>query len=768
MLRALSVPLLANDPLFSIWSPHDELYAGHTASGPNGQDQRLGGIVRVDGIAYRWLGGNDATPQSGPRVGWDNPGNDLPGMPFNLSKPDPNLCWAACNASAACGAWSYGQPRCPPAGDAALCWLKSSDGILVPQKCRVSGSGGGADSGNSLPAANATQQGPSRVLPTRTITTFHVGGVVSLTTTFMTAAVPADVHRMARPVTYLSFEAASLDGAAHAVDVYVDATAQLCTNADTVPVEWSAGTTDYGIKWRSMKAVTQEAITDINGADRANYGTVYVATAGGSGSTVAMTAAPAAQARSWFAANATLPPDSTASNASVASGDPVLGVGLSLRVTADGASTFAGPVLFAYDFPTGILFFGMPLPPLWTCNASSAPLMLSYAAADFVATAAMCEAMDANVTARAMAAGGARYAALTNLAHRQAYASTTLVWHEAKGTYWQFVKEISSDGDLSTVDVMFPMSPILVLQAPLLLYRLLVPVLEYANNATDVPYDLAWAPHHLGKYPVGNIVPSKQEQMPVEETGNMLIMLAAIAKATGSVAFIDAEYWPLLETWGAYLWSTAFDPGNQLCTDDFEGPSPHNSNLAAKGIVGMGAYGQLLAAKGDTAGAAAYAAMARNYSSYWVSHAQDPAGDHYKLEYDKAGTWSSKYNLLWDRLLGTGLFPATVFDAENKWYAAHQMKFGVPLDNRATFLKADWLMWLAAFQSDEAQAQVYVSGLFNAYDAMVQRVPLTDWFYADSGVMTGFRCRAVVGGFFAPMLAREWGVHGAAHGGGAW
>lgn len=34
--------------------------------------------------------------------------------------------------------------------------------------------------------------------------------------------------------------------------------------------------------------------------------------------------------------------------------------------------------------------------------------------------------------------------------------------------------------------------------------------------------------------------------------------------------------------WGDYMVASLPDPGDQLCTDDFEGPSPHNVNLAAK------------------------------------------------------------------------------------------------------------------------------------------------------------------------------------------
>ena len=38
----------------------------------------------------------------------------------------------------------------------------------------------------------------------------------------------------------------------------------------------------------------------------------------------------------------------------------------------------------------------------------------------------------------------------------------------------------------------------------------------------------------------------------------------------------------VLITWGDYIVDSLPDPGDQLCTDDFEGKSPHNVNLAAK------------------------------------------------------------------------------------------------------------------------------------------------------------------------------------------
>jgi hypothetical protein len=65
--------------------------------------------------------------------------------------------------------------------------------------------------------------------------------------------------------------------------------------------------------------------------------------------------------------------------------------------------------------------------------------------------------------------------------------------------------------------------------------------------------------------------PGKQENMPIEESANLLIMLAAIAQRTLKTDFIAPRFWPLLKQWADYLVQTSLDPGDQLCTDDFEG-----------------------------------------------------------------------------------------------------------------------------------------------------------------------------------------------------
>ena len=82
-----------------------------------------------------------ATPMTGPQVGIDRGGSDLPGYPVVLSSADPNLCWAMCNKTAACTAWAYAVPNCDGYAQ-PNCWLKSGHPGTSNQQCRVSGDQG--------------------------------------------------------------------------------------------------------------------------------------------------------------------------------------------------------------------------------------------------------------------------------------------------------------------------------------------------------------------------------------------------------------------------------------------------------------------------------------------------------------------------------------------------------------------------------------------------------------------------------------------------
>lgn len=164
---------------------------------------------------------------------------------------------------------------------------------------------------------------------------------------------------------------------------------------------------------------------------------------------------------------------------------------------------------------------------------------------------------------------GEQYATLLSLVHRQVTGACVTVWNEDKQQAWSFMKEQSSDGDVSTVDVISPAAPFFLVLGPEFLRQLILPLLAYANNETYIRYPLPWAPHHLGDWPVCSLLPQDQEQMPMEETGNMLILLAAIAQRQSQQIDYLKPYSSLLRIWAQYLNASLPDPDNQLCTDDF-------------------------------------------------------------------------------------------------------------------------------------------------------------------------------------------------------
>lgn len=230
----------------------------------------------------------------------------------------------------------------------------------------------------------------------------------------------------------------------------------------------------------------------------------------------------------------------------------------------------------------------------------------------------------------------------------------------------------------------------------------------------------------------------------------MILLVAALSKIEGNASFAG-KYWPALTKWAEFLKAKGLDPENQLCTDDFMGHLAHNANLSVKAILALGAFGRLCEMRGESERGKQYLDLARDYARQWIAMAVD--GGPSKLAFDKSGTWSQKYNLVWDSILGLDLFPDQLKRDEMAFYRRSMNRFGLPLDNRSAGTKTDWIHWTATLTGNRADFDALIDPVWDFYNETVDRVPLSDWVKTDEPKHVGFVARSVVGGFFLPLIA---------------
>jgi hypothetical protein len=584
------------------------------------------------------------------------------------------------------------------------------------------------------------------VRPTRTIYEF-ANDAVGVTLTFMTPALPDDLLILSRPVTYLTWEARSRDGKPHRVSVYFDSTLEAAVNQTSQEVTWSEDEAG-GVTW--LRGGTKALpILEKKGDDlRIDWGYLYMAAPAGPGTTHSIVRA--GRSRGEFANTGALDGSVDGEMPRAVSDDaPVLAFAVDL---GDVRTRPVGRyVMLAYDDLYSIQYFRQNLRAYWRKPGVEAVNLLQAAARTYTSLESRSAAFDDELTHDLVKAGGEKYSTLCALAYRQCLAGTKLV-EDAHGQPLFFPKENTSNGCIGTVDVIYPMAPEFLLFGPSLTKAMLVPVLDYASSPR---WTFPFAPHDLGTYPkangqvYGGGERTEDNQMPVEETANLLILVTALAQMEGNTAFAG-HYWPLLSKWADYLEAKGFDPENQLCTDDFAGHLAHNTNLSAKAIIALGAYGKLCAMRGDKAQAARYSDLARGFAARWLKEADD--GDHFRLAFDKSGTWSQKYNLVWDRILDLRLFAAAAISKEVAFYRRMLDPFGLALDNRRPYTKIDWTLWTAALTGSQADFDALVGPAYDFVNGTTDRVPLADWYWTKTGREAGMHARPVVGAFFLRML----------------
>ena len=591
------------------------------------------------------------------------------------------------------------------------------------------------------------------VTPTHTIYTFKAAGV-SLAVTFFTPAFPKDLDVLSRPITYLTFTV-SAQGE-HEVSLLLDVDPVIAVNTPDEAVTWSRsraqGLTVLNVGSRDQKVLNRPG-DDL----RIDWGYFRLAVPDEAGAEFAMSNG---AVRSFVATGKLpeaddmdmprMPRTRPASNAAAH-------LAALLPMGKASATSVTRHVLLAYTEDYAIEYLGQKLRPYWQRNNMTVEHMLADAEAQYSALEQRGQVFDRELTADLEKAGGTAYAQIAILAYRQALAGNGLA-ADSDGTPMLFPKENFSNGCISTVDVLYPSAPFFLFFNPALLEAQLRPVLHYAALPR---WKWSFAPHDLGTYPLANGQVygggevTEENQMPVEESGNMLIMAAAMSQEMGNWDFIR-QYWPQFTKWAEYLRHEGMDPANQLATNDMSGHLAHNTDLSIKAIVGLAAYAQLAKGVGKPEVAEEYSRQATQMATQWQAMAID--GDHYKLAFDKPGTWSEKHNLVWDQILGLNLFQAKVRQTEIAFYLKHMNQYGLPFDNRADYTLLDWTIWTAALADPPQPGSpdpfaAFVAPIGRWVNEGPTRVPLADWYDTKTGNAIHFQARSVVGGVYIKVLA---------------
>jgi hypothetical protein len=585
-----------------------------------------------------------------------------------------------------------------------------------------------------------------KVLPTNSIYQF-AGAGIKVSLTFTSPLLVKDIDILARPVSYVTWKIISIDGKSHDIQLFFDCSSELAVNNTEQTVTWDQPVIS-GLKTAKTGTQEQKYLNKPGDNVRIDWGYAYLSV-------------PEAQNPSFsialrnslsgsFVKTGKLPETEKYSEPKKVK-DGTLSMGVSWDLGKTGTAPLNAWAMVAYDDIYSIKYFDTDLKAWWRHDGMSFDNLLKTAAADYDRLIKRCNSFDSELMTDLNSVGGEKYAQMCALVYRQCIAAHKLV-ADNKGNPLFFPKENFSNGCISTVDVIYPFSPFTILFSPVLTKAMLRPVLDYSSTPR---WKFPFAPHDLGQYPFatgqvyGGGESDETDQMPVEETGNMIIILAALAKVEGNADFAK-QYWPVIEKWSEFLISKGFDPENQLCTDDFAGHLAHNVNLSAKAIVAIRSYAMLCEMNGFKDKSEAASAKAATMAKEWVKLATE--GNHTLLAYDQKSTWSQKYNLVWDKLLGFNLFPKEVITKEISYYKTVMAPYGLPLDSRERYTKNDWITWTATMADNINDFRTIFDPVYSYANKTPNRVPLSDWYIADNAQMVGFQARSVVGGFFIKML----------------
>ena len=804
-LRLPSVPLLVNNPFFSIWSNSDYLNNGPTRHWCE-KEKAIDGLLLVDGTAYRFMGTGRPTilnPIAGMTVdgvNWTGKVNYTPQNNTNWTKTDFNdSSWSSEPA-----AWGSGgeYPNCATswAGDnkdiyvrreinldaddlAKDLWLQfSHDDIceiyldgqriastgetwlqgeqkqipaavknsLKPGKhilaghCHNTTGGSYFDFGiyaNNKQDADVQMARQNNVNVTATNSFYNFTcGPVTLDLVFTSPLLIDDPDVLSTPINFISYQVTSTDGAEHDVKVYLATTAQMTVNEMSHKTETQI-VTENGVKYLKAGAQDNSPLAYSGDLVSIDWGYLYIPAVNGGEIAIAGQADGEAQ----FINSGKIPASLNGVTVSTNQSEMPLMIYVKDLGKTKQNSSF---MMVGYDEVFDMEYMKKQYKAYYARNGKTIFQAFDEFGKNYASLMQRCRDLDKKIYDDGLAAGNVKYAEQLSGVYRHAMAAHKC-FQDDKGNLLYFSKENKSNGCVNTMDLTYPSSPLYLLYNPELMKGMVISILDYALS--DARKNANCAAHDLGQYPLAN-GQVYGDTMPLEETANTLILCAAISKITGDASWLK-PYASTLAKWAQYCQDNSQNPGNQLCTDDFKGPSEQNTNLSIKGITALSAYADVAEMLNSATARtiANYRQKAKDMGLIWEATAR--GGDHYKMGFsDSNETWSQKYNLLWDKLFGYNNFPEYVFTRELAWYLNHNPKYGTPLDGRDNSAKSDWLMWTAALAFDNPTFEIFSDKHWDYINETTSRIPLSDWYDCSTGVSMNFSARSVIAGLWAKVL----------------
>ncbi|KAI1262180.1 DUF1793-domain-containing protein [Xylariaceae sp. FL1019] len=525
---------------------------------------------------------------------------------------------------------------------------------------------------------------------------------IKIILSFLSPITPTSTLRQSLPASYLTCH---VEGSSD-VSLYLDVNGEFVSGFSESAIEWrlsehgrgSSSSEGHGsLKTWSIARRSELLFTEHD--DRAEWGTLHVTAP----ADIEHQAGESHQTRRMFAESSSLKNQVDDKFRGIFEDEPIFAFSKTFKLGNNSSATSGvqhDSVLFTFALTQDpVVQFasarGLTLMrPLWTSRFPQVHDMLHFHYHDFSTASFLARNYSDQLAKDAYTSGSQDYQDIVALSARQVLGAT-----QFSGTPESpiiFLKEISSNGNFQTIDVIFPAFPFFLYTNPQWLSYLLEPLLEHQLSGQ---YPNEYSMHDLGSH-FPNATghgDGQDEYMPVEECGNMLIMGLALANAlrdhtppafdykslpgiqslpspvthslsmdeygmdrtyeqlatTGpkvAVKWLNRAY-KLWDQWTGYLVEFSLIPENQLCTDDFAGWLSNQTNLALKGIVGIRAMSGIAEMVGKESEAKKYNDIAVKYIEKWQEYGLSRDKTHAKLAYTWYGSWTTLYNLYADALL---------------------------------------------------------------------------------------------------------------------